>query len=146
MLEAVLFGQLAQLPAEALAGKILLSAANYYPQRDGQIDLGGRSESEYLAAMLPQTRVVKAYNMMRAGVMSQVADGGAAPGLAVFFCGDDPDARARAARLIADSKFTPIDAGLLRAGVLFQTNAPLYDVQMRPDEAARALAQAQTTR
>ncbi|MGF1514648.1 MAG: NAD(P)-binding domain-containing protein [Elainellaceae cyanobacterium] len=33
--------------------KPLLSAANYYPRRDGEIDLGGLSHSKWAAGQLP---------------------------------------------------------------------------------------------
>jgi predicted dinucleotide-binding enzyme len=52
-----------------LAGKIVIDANNYYAPRDGQIpaiDDGDTAASEMLAARLTGTRVVKAFNAIRA--------------------------------------------------------------------------------
>jgi predicted dinucleotide-binding enzyme len=144
LLEAVPFGHVGHLPVERMKGKIVLSAANYYPSRDGDIDLGGLTQSEWVASRLPGTRLVKAFNMMRAGVMEQLADGAGRPGLAIFIAGDDVDAKRVAATLVSDAKFTPIDVGPLRSGVLFQTNGPLYDTQLQPEQARKAVAEAKS--
>lgn len=141
VLEAVPFAALPDLPAKELAGKPLLSAGNYYPQRDGQIDLGGLSQSEWAARQLPGVRLVKAFNMMRAGVMTMLADGVGTPGLTILLAGDDADAKRVAERLVRDAKFEPVDAGPLAAGRAFQsTDAPLYDVQLSPAEVRAKLA------
>ena len=139
VLEAVPFAVTPDLPREQLAGKVLLSASNYYPRRDGEIDLEGVTHTEWVAARLPGVRVVKAFNMMRATTMEELADGGGTPGLAILLAGDDADAKRVAATLVRDAKFEPVDAGDLAAGQLFQSpDAPLYDVQITPD-AARAV-------
>src|SRR5215213_3697423 len=41
VLEAIPFGRFEELPADRLAGKIVIDASNYYPGRDGEIDLDG---------------------------------------------------------------------------------------------------------
>ncbi len=142
VLEAIPFAALPGLPAAELAGKPLLSAANYYPGRDGEIDLGGLSHSEWAARRLPGVRVVKAFNMMQASVMEALADGAGPRGLAVLLAGDDADAKALAATLVRDARFEPVDAGSLAAGRFFQSpDAPLYDVQIPPSEALAKLAE-----
>ncbi len=142
ILEAIPFHAIPQLPAEKLAGKVVLSAANYYPSRDGEIDLGGQTQSEWVASHLPGARLVKAFNMMQAGVMEQLADGAGTPGLTIFIAGDDDEAKQMAQRLVEDVKFTPIDVGSLADSHVFQaTDAPLYDVQLSPEEARQRLAQ-----
>lgn len=142
VLEAVPFAALPGLPKAELTGKPLLSAANYYPQRDGRIDLGGLGHSEWAARQLPGVRLVKAFNMMRAGVMAALADGGGTPGLAVLLAGDDEAAKRVAERLVRDARFEPVDAGPLAAGRLFQSpDAPLYDVQLSAAAARTRLAE-----
>lgn len=142
ILEAVPFGRMSELPAAKLTGKPVLSAANYYPGRDGRIDLRGLTQSEFAASLLPGARLVKAFNMMQAGVMEALADGTGRPGLAIFIAGDDEDAKRIAAGLVADAQFTPIDVGPLRAGALFQTDGPLYNTQFTQEEARKALQRA----
>ena len=126
ILEALPFSATMNLPAEALADKIVISAANYYPPRDGQVDLGGLSQTEALARHLPRTTLVKAFNMMFATEMEALANGQGTPGRAIFFAGDDADAKSIAARLIEAAHFVPIDAGPLRNGRYFENEAPLY--------------------
>lgn len=62
VIEAIPFGKLDTLPKDALAGKVLISAANLYPGRDGDIDLGGVTQTEYLQKLLPDTKIAKAFN------------------------------------------------------------------------------------
>jgi 8-hydroxy-5-deazaflavin:NADPH oxidoreductase len=53
------------VPADPLAGKVVMDTGNYYPQRDGQIpelDSGSLTSSEYLAQQLPRSEVVKVFN------------------------------------------------------------------------------------
>lgn len=142
VLEAVPFAALPELPVAELKGKPLLSAANYYPQRDGRLDLGGLSQSEWVARQMPGVRLVKAFNMMRATVMAALADGGGTPGLAILLAGDDAGAKRVAERLVRDAKFEPVDAGPLAAGRAFQSpDAPLYDVRLAPADVRAKLAE-----
>lgn len=142
IMEAVPFGKIPELPADRLRGKVVLSASNYYPERDGNIDLGGLTQSEWVARHVPGATLVKAFNMMQARVMQALADGDGRPGLAIYFAGDDPEARRVAAGLISDARFTPVEVGSLQDGALFQTDGPLYNTQFTPDEAREALAKA----
>ena len=143
VLEAVPFRVAADLPHAQLAGKVLLSASNYYPQRDGEMDLAGLTHTEWVAAKLPGVRVVKAFNMMQAAVMEALADGGGTPGLAILLAGGDAAATDVAARLVRDAQFEPVDAGDLAAGRFFQApDAPLYDVQLPPEQARAILSRA----
>lgn len=57
VMEAIPFGRYRELPAEKLSGKVLMTASNYYPERDGEIDLGGLAQSELVARHLPGARV-----------------------------------------------------------------------------------------
>lgn len=126
ILEAVPYAAALGLPTSALRGKILITASNYYPQRDGEIDLGGRSQSEIVAEHFPETSVMKAFNAMYATEMEARANGTVECELAILLAGDDEKPRAVAAQLIDDAKFVPVDAGLLVNGALFESGAPLY--------------------
>ena len=138
--EAIPFGHIPGLPADAMQGKPLVSAANLYPERDGEVDLGGLSHTEWVQAQLPGVRVVKGFNMMQARVMQRYADGGEPDGFAILLAGDDAAAKDAAATLVRDAKFEPVDAGPLAAGRHFQSpDAPLYDTQTTPEDARRRL-------
>jgi len=53
------------MPAEQLAGQVVMDTGNYYPPRDGQLpelDSGSLTSSEYLARQLPRSEVVKVFN------------------------------------------------------------------------------------
>src|ERR1700674_177103 len=62
---AIPFTSFKQVPVEPLAGKIVIDTGNYYAPRDGhvaEIDDGTTTPSELLAAHLPTSKVVKAFN------------------------------------------------------------------------------------
>lgn len=142
LLEAIPFGKVPELPADRMRGKVVLSAANYYPGRDGRIGLGTLTQAEYIAQHLPGARLVRAFNMMQARVMEALADGHGTPGLAIFIAGDDAEAKSVASVLVMDAKFTSVDVGDLRDSALFQTDGPLYNTQFTPAEARAALDRA----
>lgn len=144
ILEAIPFHAVPKLPAGKLSGKVVLSAANYYPARDGDIHLGGGTQSEWVARRLPDAKLVKAFNMMQAGVMEKLADGQGTPGLAILIAGDDAPAKKVAEQMVRDAKFEPVDVGSLADSHVFEApNAPLYDVQITPEEARQRLAELQ---
>ncbi|WP_308025635.1 NAD(P)-binding domain-containing protein [Streptomyces sp. 7G] len=65
-----------KLPAEALAGKIVLDTLNYYPDRDGRIpelDSGEFTTSGLLQHQLPNSHVVKAFNSIGARQLFSLA-------------------------------------------------------------------------
>ena len=102
------------VPVEPLTEKIVIDTNNYYPERDGHIaelDNESTTTSELLQAHLPTSKVVKAFNTTFAGtLMAGQVDG---KPLDVFIAGDDAEAKAQVARLIADGGLRPIDVGPL---------------------------------
>ena len=149
VLDALPFAASMQLDADALRGKLLVTASNLYPERDGDVDLGGRSQSQALAGRLPGARVVKAFNMMFARRMAERADGkrGEAAGgeIAILLAGDDEAAKATAGGLIEEAGFVAVDAGGLGEGRLFQSGGPLYAKEMTGEAARAALRQERST-
>jgi predicted dinucleotide-binding enzyme len=119
-----------QVPVEQLAGKTVIDTNNYYPQRDGQIpelDDGSTTVSELLAAHLPQSRVVKAFNNIRASdLASQGREPGAPDRRALPLAGDDAEAKRTVAELIDQFGFDPVDAGSLAEGRRFERDKPAY--------------------
>ncbi len=109
------------LPAAELAGKIVVDAMNYYPDRDGrfaELDSGSSTSSELVARHLPQSRVVKAFNTIYFKHLGSQGDLSRpiAERRAIFIAGDDAGAKAEVARLIEGIGFGAVDTGSLREG------------------------------
>jgi hypothetical protein len=142
VLEAIPFGAHRELPADALAGTVVISASNYYPDRDGEIDLGGRTQTELVAAHLADSRVVKAFNTMYWETLRDERRPDAARGdrLVLFLAGDDADAKATVADLIEEIGFAAVDTGSLAEGGRRQEpGSPIYNAPMTPAAARDAL-------
>ncbi len=142
LLEAIPYKAALELSPIELAGKTVISASNYYPQRDGSIDFDGLSQTELLARRLPDTKIVKAFNMMFAQEMEDRANGDFSNEIAIFCAGDDVDSRAIAVRLIRQALFEPVDAGALRNGRVFEQGGPLYAQRLTAAEAQERLDEA----
>jgi predicted dinucleotide-binding enzyme len=101
-------------PAALPADTIVVDAMNYYSQRDGsfpEIDDGRMTSSELLAAHLPGTRVVKAFNTMYWKTLRDRGTHDAGDDrLALFIAGDDRDAKERVSRLIEEIGFAAVEA------------------------------------
>nr|WP_044561758.1 NAD(P)-binding domain-containing protein [Azospirillum sp. B4] len=79
------------------------------------IPLGNRSSSEVVAGLVPEARVVKAFNHLQAHLISSdpAGDGGKR---VLFYSGDDADAKAQVGTLIDQLGFFGIDLGPLAIG------------------------------
>jgi 8-hydroxy-5-deazaflavin:NADPH oxidoreductase len=103
------------VPAEPLAGKVVLATINYFPQRDGhiaEIDDGHLTVPGLLQRHLPASKVVRAFSMLDAADMS---GDGHPPGdpkrRALALAGDDAQAKRVAARLYDEFGFDTLDLG-----------------------------------
>lgn len=141
VIEAIPFGRYADLPAAQLAGKILVTAANYYPNRDGQIDLDGRAQSRFLADHLQGVRVVKAFNTIWAGHLKVQGDTSKPTDArrAIFIAGDDPEAKQIVADLIDELGFGVVDIGSLADSTKQEPDSAIYNVQLTVAEAQSML-------
>jgi 8-hydroxy-5-deazaflavin:NADPH oxidoreductase len=134
-----------ELPANALNGKIVVDANNYYPQRDGQIaELdAGLGSSEWLAQHVPGARVVKALNTMWSeNLIHKAVPRGAAERMAVPVASDDEQAKTVVFSLIDDMGFDPVDGGSLRDGRRQQPGMPVYNVLLDAEGVRDALREA----
>jgi predicted dinucleotide-binding enzyme len=135
-----------RVPAAELANKIVIDANNYYPQRDGQIpglDDDAVTTSELLAAFLPESRVVKAFNnIYYADLAAQGAPAGTPGRRALPIAGDDPEAKKAVADLIEEFGFDVVDAGGLAEGRRFQRGTPANVTRLDADALRAALAEA----
>ena len=141
VVEALPFPVALQLDPEAFDGKILISASNYHPQWNGQIDLGGLSHTQAVARRLPGTDVAKAFNMHWAENMARRIETRKTEDVAMLTAGGSSEAKAMSMRLIADAYFEPVDAGGLHMGAAFQPGEALYADKMTatPSEALKLL-------
>lgn len=99
-----------------LAGKLVMDATNPFGlSSDGRIvsTLGpGITAGSRMAALLPQSRVVRAFTHVMDELL--VSRGTAQAGLwAMAIAGDDPAAKHLAAGLVRDAGFVPVDVGTL---------------------------------
>jgi predicted dinucleotide-binding enzyme len=142
VVEAIPFGRYRDLPVAQLAGKILVTASNYYEQRDGAIDFGGKSQSEFLAEYLTGVRVVKAFNTIWYQHLQQQGDT-ARPyeqRRVIFLAGDDAEAKQVVADLIAQLGFGPLDIGSLHDSAKQEPGQPIYNNDLTVAEAREMLA------
>ena len=141
---AIPFGRFSDLPAAALGGKVVVDAGNYYAARDGafpDIDAGVTGSSEVVAAALPGAAVVKAFNTIWYGHLTEHATPPGTPGRrALPIAGDDAGAKAAVAALVDQIGFDTYDAGPLAAGRRLQPGSPVYNVRLSREEIATALA------
>lgn len=142
VIEAIPFGRYEMLPADKLAGKILVSAANYYPGRDGQIDLQGLAQTELVARHVPQAKVVKAFNTIWTQHLENQGDvtKPVAERRVIFLAGDDAEAKAVVADLITEIGFGPLDTGSLHESTVQEPGSRIYNVDMTVREAREMLA------
>jgi hypothetical protein len=143
VMEAIPYGHVEDLPTDALADKILISASNYYPQRDGEIDFDGQTQTERVAAMLPETRVVKALNtiywehLRDQGDPSRPMD----ERRVIPLAGNDDEAKEIVATLIEDTGFAPLDLGSLRDSDRMEPGKPIYNKSLTRPEAQELLGE-----
>ena len=138
------------VPVESLAGKIVIDTNNYYPQRDGQIpelDDESTTTAELLQRHLPTSRVVKAFNHIYSG---DLTENGQAPGTpnrrALVIAGDDAQARAVVAELIDSFGFDVVELETLAEAWRIQRDTPGYGPRRTAEELRRDVAAAKRYR
>jgi predicted dinucleotide-binding enzyme len=153
-------GRYRYLPVEELRGRVVIDTMNYYPARDGVIDVledESTTTSELLQGLVPDARVVKAFNNIFFRHLAVLPRPTGAPDrTALPIAGDDPDAKRSVAALLDAIGYDVVDAGPLAEGWRFQRDTAAYGLPYALDpsdwgagaapagasEVARALAAA----
>ncbi|WP_425436136.1 NADPH-dependent F420 reductase [Micromonospora avicenniae] len=133
------------LPSELVAGKIVVDADNYYPDRDGDIPelMDGKASSRWTAEHFPGARVVKAFNTIAAQhLLESGSPPGAAGRIALPVAGDDPDAKRVVMDLVDEIGFDPVDGGGLDDSWRQEPGTPIYLADRDADGVRKGLVEA----
>jgi predicted dinucleotide-binding enzyme len=94
-----------------LEGKIVIDTTNQFAA-GGLEDLpDGKTAAQLNSERMPGARYVKAFNTLTAGFQGAAAGRSGDERAAMFFCGDDDEAKEKVKQLIRGIGFAPIDVG-----------------------------------
>lgn len=134
---ALPLGNYTDIPAEALAGKLVIDAMNYWWETDGiREDLSDPevSTSDLVQAHLPEATVVKAFNHMGYHDLEDHAHGGESGARkAIAFAGAESSAE-QVSELITTLGFDPLPLEGLSAGVVLQPGHPAFGASVTSGE------------
>ena len=127
---------IAGIPATPLAGKPVLDTGNYYPQRDGQIEVldnGALTSSGLLQRHLPGAHVVKVFNNIYFRHLASLArPAGSADRSALPIAGDDPAAKAVVTGYLDAIGYDAVDDGSLADSWRQEPGTPVYGAPYGP--------------
>jgi predicted dinucleotide-binding enzyme len=146
VLVAIPLVRVLELEQRRLAGKIVIDANNYYPDRDGairELDDNETTTSELVARRLPGARLVKAFNAILARDLN-CAGSRLTSGVrrALPLAGNDAEAKGIVSDLVHQFGFEPFDAGALADSWRFERARPAYCLPLDKEALRQALTHA----
>ncbi|TGD99647.1 NADPH-dependent F420 reductase [Methylobacterium nonmethylotrophicum] len=140
---AIPFAAWNHLPGKVLAGKVVIDAMNYCPERDGpvaELDARTTTTSELVVAELPGSRLIKAFNAILARDLPEDNRPPVPSGRrALPIAGNDPEAKAVVAGLHEAFGFEALDAGGLAGSWRFERAKPAYCIPLDRNGLEQAL-------
>jgi len=134
------------IPAELLAGKVVIDTSNYYPRRDGKIpalDAEETTVSELVQEHFSDAHVVKAFNhIFASAITGDAQSAGTAERRALIVAGNDPAAKAAVSEFIDAIGFDVLDIGGLAESWRIQAGTPAYGPRRDLEELEIDIAQA----
>ncbi|WP_411733558.1 NADPH-dependent F420 reductase [Paeniglutamicibacter sp.] len=131
------------LNADALGGRVVIDAMNYWAATDGDIadfENTHLSSSEVVSAYLADSRVVKSFNHIGYHEMEpDAADPETPDRRALAVAGDDENAKSLVAGFIDTLGFDSVDSGDLAAGKSFEPGTNIFNGRFNAAELAHAL-------
>ena len=95
--------------AGPLTGKIVIDTTNQFGA--GPMPSAPQTAAAFNAARMPGARYTKSFNTLTSGFQAVAAGRRGDERVVQWLCGDDPEAKQVAARLIEDAGFVPVDLG-----------------------------------
>jgi 8-hydroxy-5-deazaflavin:NADPH oxidoreductase len=122
--------------------KIVIDAMNPYTEDFEIEDLGSKTSTEFIRALVPGARIVKAFNtIFYKRLASEGKPKGEKDRLAIPVAADDPAAKRVVMDLIDEIGFDPVDnGGLIEGGRKQQPGSPIYNQPIDAEAMRRELA------
>jgi 8-hydroxy-5-deazaflavin:NADPH oxidoreductase len=138
-----------EIPAEPLAGKIVIDTNNYYWERDGRfpaLDNGEATTSGLLQEHLPESKVAKGFNhIMYTDITTDGSPAGTENRRALATASDFPEAADLVTRLYDEFGFDTVNVGPLSESWRVERDRPAYVARQNAAELRGNLTKAPRT-